>query len=91
MQWTGENYDEIKRFITISNSPRTQDEVSLDVYLNLLFWIEKGSTWTKLPIGGWVVKEPDNIGVYPITQEQFAKEYKEYNNWGDYGDENGYA
>lgn len=112
IQWTGENYDEVERFVKIANPPEIFSNSQLGIskgtqiferFKQIHFWIEKSRVWTSQPIGAWIVKEPDNIGVYPIAEDVFANEYKEYSNWGDISsasnirswedcvDENGYA
>ena len=70
VQWTGDNEDEVAALV-----------VPVGVPLGLLFrperlWVAKSRAWCDLPVGHWIIKEPDGSGFYPCAPEIFSNRWE---------------
>ena len=63
VQYTGSNAAEVEAFGAQIQAPETGGDAQL--------WVAKSDAWCALPVGQWVMKEPDGSGFYPCDPDIF--------------------
>lgn len=67
---------EFEDFLVSHNRSDAPQLWQIDGAGELWIYVEKSSTHCHLERGGWVVAEPDGLGVYPNTAAQFEATYE---------------
>jgi len=74
IQWTGiESLDALAAFVGPRIDPPLMDEHDPGI---VWIWVEKSNARCAVIAGGWVIAEPDGVGFYPCTEEQFDATYE---------------
>lgn len=69
IQWTGDNYYEVGAFTGEFFIDHDQNRSEILIY------VTKSGAYATVERGGWVIREPDGVGVRPCTEEHFADTY----------------
>lgn len=77
LQWTGYNYIDLVLWCGLAYIGKIPDQalVHLGDDSEIFIWVEHSQSYCQVLKGGWVIKEPDGNGVYPNTEEDFARIY----------------
>lgn len=73
-QWTGiQTLDALAEFVGPRIDPPLMDAEDPGI---VWIWVEKSNTRCAVIAGGWVIAEPEGVGYYPCTEEQFDATYE---------------
>ena len=67
MQWTGDNTDELREWLTGGEFEPPKHGESAQI------WVNANQAWLHIETGDWVAK--DRHGFYPIKADVFAETY----------------
>lgn len=69
MQWTGDNFDDVAAF-----APVTMFKAPTEGWLS--FWCEQSRVQVQLYAGGWIARERDGNGFYPLSEADQVETYE---------------
>lgn len=76
VQWTGSNIAEIGSFVGLIDPPLIIEDAFLEDEAVLSVWCKKSNARVDVAVGGWVARERDGSGFYPITEREQAETYE---------------
>lgn len=71
LQWTGKNIAEVSEFVGKDN-----DHGVMDLGRIFVLWCKKSNGDVQVPIGDYIVLEPDGDGFYPCAEIIFEAKYE---------------